>query len=230
LRQRRAQAQSRVVREIERLTSSVLWTEMQQPLQELSTRSKLRGIKKDSRVLRAQARSAISGGIDAMLALERFVPQAEKTEEHHQMRIAAKKLRYTLEIFSPLYESGFKESLDSAKETQKRLGEIHDCDVWVQFLNDFLEQERERTVEYFGHDQLMQRLAPGIEFLRQDRAALRATAYQEFVAFWNEARQKNTWDELRRSIAVRAATQSGKDPAAASEQAPAENTNRPIQV
>jgi CHAD domain-containing protein len=200
LRQQRTQAQKSVAREIDRLENSDVWSEMQQPLQELATRAKLRGIKKDSRILRTQARTAVNKCIDAVLAMERFVQRPESSEEHHRMRIAAKKLRYTMEIFAPLYDGELKESLEPVKETQKRLGEIHDCDVWVQFLSDFLNQERERTIEFFGYDEPMKRIVPGIEFLRESRAKEREAAYRDFVTFWNQPRQRTVWDEIRSTI------------------------------
>ena len=47
------------------------------------------------------------------------------------MRIAAKRLRYALEIVDPCFGSVATEARLAAKELQGVLGEIHDCDVML---------------------------------------------------------------------------------------------------
>ncbi len=55
------------------------------------------------------------------------------------------------------------------KKVQTLLGDIHDCDVWVDYLPQFLEEERIRTVEYYGHARPLNRLKAGILYLQQER-------------------------------------------------------------
>ena len=50
-------------------------------------------------------------------------------EAQHDMRIAAKRLRYVLEIVGPCFGPEAKAARRAAKELQGVLGEIHDCDV-----------------------------------------------------------------------------------------------------
>ncbi len=47
------------------------------------------------------------------------------------MRIAAKRLRYVLEITGPCFGPEAKATRDAAKRLQGVLGEIHDCDVML---------------------------------------------------------------------------------------------------
>ena len=47
------------------------------------------------------------------------------------MRIAAKRLRYVLEIDRPCFEPAAEDARRAAKELQGVLGEIHDCDVML---------------------------------------------------------------------------------------------------
>lgn len=73
-----------------------------------------------------------------------FVPAALDPEEVaalHDMRIAAKRLRYVLETtaepcFGPYAQKGAKR----AKELQDLLGEIHDCDVTLPRVLDLVEE------------------------------------------------------------------------------------------
>jgi hypothetical protein len=47
----------------------------------------------------------------------------------HDARIAAKRVRYVLEILGPTLGDPSEELHDQAKEIQDILGELHDCDV-----------------------------------------------------------------------------------------------------
>ena len=62
----------------------------------------------------------------APVALE---PPASKTQ--HEMRIAAKRLRYVLEIVGPCFGPEADAARDAARRLQSVLGEIHDCDVML---------------------------------------------------------------------------------------------------
>lgn len=78
--------------------------------------------------------------LDEMLAYEPYLHNPDKVYQLHQMRIAAKRLRYTLEIFldcmrdqtphGPLMDR----VIDAVKNLQEILGEIHDCDVLMPRL------------------------------------------------------------------------------------------------
>lgn len=143
-----------------------------------------------------QAYLAISLRLEEMLIYEPYVNQPERIEEHHAMRIADKRLRYTMEVFEPLYHGDLEQPLKMAREIQKMLGEIHDCDVWVQYLPQFLDEERMRTLEYYGHTRTLNRLKSGILYLQQERQQHRIERYQEFVVFWQQLRDQNFWDNL----------------------------------
>jgi hypothetical protein len=47
----------------------------------------------------------------------------------HDMRIAAKRLRYVLELFAPAFGPYAAEAARETKRLQAIIGEIHDCDV-----------------------------------------------------------------------------------------------------
>jgi hypothetical protein len=78
--------------------------------------------------------------------LQSFIPRALDPDEVtalHDMRIAAKRLRYVLEVtaescFGPYAESALKRT----KELQDLLGEIHDCDVQLPLVMDRMAQLR----------------------------------------------------------------------------------------
>ena len=64
-------------------------------------------------------------------------------EAFHALRIAGKKLRYTIELFAPVLGEEAEELLTALKRLQGLLGELHDRDVLV----DLLSWERVRALE-----------------------------------------------------------------------------------
>jgi len=47
----------------------------------------------------------------------------------HAFRLAAKRFRYTLELFRPLYGPGLEQKLDAVRRIQSVLGKRQDCEV-----------------------------------------------------------------------------------------------------
>ena len=63
-----------------------------------------------------------------------FAPEAlepQRRRAQHDMRIAAKRLRYVLELTAPVFGEGAERAAKRARKLQDLLGEIHDCDVSV---------------------------------------------------------------------------------------------------
>ena len=70
-------------------------------------------------------------------------PSADQLRELHELRIAAKRLRYTLELFEPALPGGAAEAIDDLKHLQDELGFVHDRDV----LTDLALEDRRFTAE-----------------------------------------------------------------------------------
>ncbi len=72
-----------------------------------------------------------------------FMPQAADPAEVvalHDMRIAAKRLRYILEITAPIFGDYAATAVRLTKDVQDLLGEIHDCDVQIPEVQAFLDE------------------------------------------------------------------------------------------
>ncbi len=125
-----------------------------------------------------------------VLKLEPCVEDPQARSEHHQLRIAIKRLRYTLEVFRPLFDDELKSEIRALKNVQDLLGEMHDCDVWLDGLDawsmDLLPPE--------GRD--ASPAMPGLEAIRADRSQKREKLYTKFAATWSELRQQRFFERL----------------------------------
>ncbi|MBN1431165.1 MAG: CHAD domain-containing protein [Methanomicrobiaceae archaeon] len=133
---------------------------------------------------------------------ERFLPDPGQVKRHHAMRISAKKFRYTLETYSGLYNDELKESIKVMKRLQDYLGDIHDCDVWVDFLDGFIDEERKRTIAFFGNDRFFSFVLPGLQYLRENRIKRRIELHSELNSYWEQLKKEHFWDDQKSVISL----------------------------
>ncbi len=122
----------------------------------------------------------------AWTGLDRFEPFVHNPDavfEHHALRIAAKKLRYTLETYAPLYRRGFKKPIARIKKVQDLLGDIHDCDVWIeQMTRAIIKQHTRRHPVGTLPGAAISAVAP-LRRLLVNRERRRARLYRQFVRY-----------------------------------------------
>jgi CHAD domain-containing protein len=97
-----------------------------------------------------------------------FVPQA--LDEHevatlHDMRIAAKRLRYVLELFGFCFGDYAERAREHAKALHSLIGDIHDCDVFIPRLEQM-------------------DAGPGLELLIERHRETRRRRFEEFLDRW----------------------------------------------
>jgi hypothetical protein len=79
--------------------------------------------------------------------LQSFAKEARDPEEgraQHDMRIAAKRLRYVLELMEPCFGEVAREAVKEARRLQDLIGDIHDCDEMLPRAQAHLTALRER--------------------------------------------------------------------------------------
>jgi CHAD domain-containing protein len=196
--QQRAKLQPGLTRALDELRASAALEGMRTLLEPLAARAE--GVYLFTPALYAHGFASISTRLDELLAFDAIVDQVEKVTELHQMRIAAKQLRYTLETFAPLYPNELKDWLAAVRTAQDDLGEIHDCDVWAELIPAFLEKERQRVLNYLGHTRPFPRMLPGIEGYAAARKNERDERYERFKARWAKWKEKDLWGQLRQAL------------------------------
>jgi hypothetical protein len=88
---------------------------------------KVKGIDPDA-PLAQNALRIIAVRLDELRSFSAAVHDPSAVTELHDMRIAAKRLRYVLEMTAPALGPAAEEGAKDAKKLQDVLGEIHDCD------------------------------------------------------------------------------------------------------
>ena len=95
--------------------------------------SRVRGLRPGTRLGGAAHRIARQRVAD-LLAFDQAVRDPGNVRELHDLRIAAKRLRYTLEVLGGVLGPAATVVEDEARALQDLLGEVHDCDVLVPRL------------------------------------------------------------------------------------------------
>lgn len=198
LKQQRTKAQAKINKTITALEKNKTLTNLQSQL------NKITGPAKDTYLytpsLYQRAFSSINENLENFLSYEKYIANPENVKELHAMRIAGKKLRYTIEIFAPIYNQALLPYIELMKDIQDQLGEIHDDDVWTSWLPQFIEKEQARIEDYFGNTGPLKRLLPGINHLIEDRKTARGQTYQSFMATWDSLLSEEAWENLREII------------------------------
>lgn len=154
--------------------------------------------------------------LDEMMQFMPAVQDPQNVTELHDMRIAAKRLRYTVEVFVPTLPSpDAKKVLKKVEAVQERLGAIHDCDMLIPLLEETLDKEQDREKRqalkkhsgpppYFAAEGL----APLIARKRSERDQL----YKDFIDYWNALPPEEFVRSITKLIAAPAPDTDHADP------------------
>ncbi|MEA1951565.1 MAG: CHAD domain-containing protein, partial [Planctomycetota bacterium] len=131
---------------------------------------------------------------------EDSLASSKDKKRHHEMRIAAKRLRYTMEIAAPVYRGRLDKSLKVVKRLQVLLGDIHDCDIWYVKLGEFKRYQREQVVEAYGQKPAFDDLNKGFNYLRRRCKSRRSKRFKELVRLWKKFERNGRWDDLLKTL------------------------------
>jgi CHAD domain-containing protein len=125
--------------------------------------------------LRVNAARIVRTRLDELCALAEQALDPSAADAQHDTRIAAKRLRYVLEIVETCFGEEARAAHAAAKELQGLLGEIHDCDVMLP-------------------------RAKGVESLEQRLRIRREELFRRFHGVWQVETSRGTWAALERAL------------------------------
>ncbi len=176
LREDRAEIQPRIARDLSRLHQRQVFKSIRRLKPSLAET----GVTLDE-----WARNNVLERLQKMFSLEPYVRKASCVKELHEMRIAAKNLRYTLENFECLYGTKLKPYIFAAMKVQRALGDMHNFDVWLGLVKIFKDSSS-RDAHF----------CRAVNFLHEECTRRRAEAYREFLLIWSRLKKQKTWARL----------------------------------
>jgi CHAD domain len=146
-----------------------------------------------------------------------FTPAAlhpDCATEQHDLRIAAKRLRYVLEATEFCFGRPAETARRRAREIQEVLGDLHDCDVMLPRVDNHVERLRAEDATAIRRsagdaddvDPALAARAPhrtsyrGLEVLAAHVEARRTLLFDRFVALWGRLEDDRTWERLERAL------------------------------
>jgi hypothetical protein len=149
-----------------------------------------------------------------------FMPTAADAREVvalHDMRIAAKRLRYILEVTGPCFGPYAKTATKLVRDLQDLLGEIHDCDVQIPATLAFAERLlaadaaalREAAGAADDLDPALLRQAPhardhaGVAALQAHLRGRRLLLFDRFLELWGVYERKGFRARLEYAVGER---------------------------
>jgi CHAD domain-containing protein len=118
-------------------------------------------------------------------------------ETLHDMRIAAKRLRYAIELFQQCWGRSISGYAKRIARIQTALGGLHDCDVWIEGLGKHIMNARKHKQQ----DQLA-----ALMWLLSHLVKLRTKHLRQAFARWREWEAHEASEKLRAALSNEART------------------------
>ena len=144
--------------------------------------------------------------------LTSFMPEAADPDEVvalHDMRIAAKRLRYILEVTGECFGPYASSAVKMVKDLQDLLGEIHDCDVQLPEVAAFLEELMAEDAVAAGRSPQdlaktpNRRTYAGLVALQVHLRARRRALFEQFLELWRDYERKGYAARLAFAVSER---------------------------
>ena len=189
----RESIQSSVVSGLEKIEASGILQSISNFCEQISTEQSNASF--NSNQVIEKAHWHISFRLDDFLSMEKYVYLENKQLKHHQMQIYAKKLRYTMEAFAPLYKDKLTKEIETITAFQDVLGEMHDCDVWLAYIPKFIDKTKAKIKAKEESTKFEKALLNFLAYIKGQRR----DHYNQFVRLWTKNKNNNFFVKLRKT-------------------------------
>ncbi len=138
-------------------------------------------------------REAVADSLQELCDLGASVYEPFNIERLHEMRIAAKRLRYAVELFTACWGERIAPFAIEIAEMQSFLGEVHDCDVWLENLSVRMRRKRQNGAAAGSERQAAVWLLS--EFIKN-----RTKNYRASLKLWSEWETTDFTERMRATI------------------------------
>ena len=98
-----------------------------------------------------------------------------------------------MELYSPLYRRGLKKQISQVTKLQEVLGELHDCDVWIDRVTYLLLKERTKPRVLRDTNRPGPMVIAGLKQFLADREKERRSIYRRFSRLWESLDRVGAW-------------------------------------
>lgn len=138
----------------------------------------------------------IAARLQELLQWEPYIKDPARVSELHQMRIAAKRLRYTLEVFAPVMRGVIPPFVERLKVLQDLLGDIHDLDVITPILVRAARRALRVGQEGGAWQQMDVNGVLGLCSLCRRKLTARRRLHRQFRTEWRRLRKESLLERL----------------------------------
>jgi CHAD domain-containing protein len=149
------------------------------------------------------ARSIVLDRLKELEKLSNSLYRPLRVEPLHDMRIAAKHLRYAIELFKECWGNDIAPFAAEAARLQTSLGDLHDCDVWIESFGEHIVESKKKN-EQDQNDEF--------SWLLNHFIHCRNTHFDDAFDVWREWEGRGMSDMLRQFVITSKTEPSGEPP------------------
>ncbi len=148
------------------------------------------------------AAEALAGHLATLHVWANFLSQPDRAHEHHQMRIAAKRLRYALDAFAGVLPEEATACIAELKALQDELGKLHDLDALFLTVEQAMIQKKTAHGKHRNEADRTRtaRQRVSLETLLSAIAAERDAQHRRCMERWADVLRRDAFAPLRRAI------------------------------
>jgi CHAD domain-containing protein len=140
--------------------------------------------------LQEAGRDVIAARLKDLLEFGTSIYEPFNEKALHKLRIAAKRLRYAIELFGTCWNGPLDAFAEDISKMQSSLGEVHDCDVWIANLSKRLKGKKTKNEASSEAEAWLLS-----EFVRK-----RSKEYRSALELWGEWKADDFTGKLNRAI------------------------------
>ena len=158
--------------------------------------TKTRPAKKSGSGYKVFARAALLRRLKELERLSTSLYEPHEVKPLHEMRMAAKRLRYALDLFGHCWGESLEVFSRQVAKLQTSLGELHDCDVWIEHFGKRLRRVKTKP----GEQATPPDERDAMIWLLSHFTRLRTKHFRAALARWHEWESKDFCNRLTATL------------------------------